>query len=74
MQYKKWYEMRKNKAFSALALSLSVYLRTTFKIDDIREHMDAAAMLYTRITQPFEAGDGINPDYLLQDLVTSKLQ
>ncbi|OWY94160.1 hypothetical protein PHMEG_00036188 [Phytophthora megakarya] len=74
MLYKKWYEMRKNKAFSALALSLSVDLRTMFKIDDIREHMDAAAMLYARITQHFEAGDGINPDYLLQDLVTRKLQ
>ncbi|OWY91616.1 hypothetical protein PHMEG_00039725, partial [Phytophthora megakarya] len=47
---------------------------TTFKIDYIREHMDAAAMLYARITQHFEAGDGINPDYLLQNLVTRKLQ
>ncbi|OWZ01862.1 hypothetical protein PHMEG_00026680 [Phytophthora megakarya] len=65
MQYKKWYEMRKNKALSALALSLSADLRTTFKIDDIREHMDAAAMLYARITQHFEAGD---------DLVTRKQQ
>ncbi|OWZ13359.1 hypothetical protein PHMEG_00013330 [Phytophthora megakarya] len=33
MQFKKWYEMRKHKAFSALALSLSVDLRTKFRID-----------------------------------------
>ncbi|OWY92116.1 hypothetical protein PHMEG_00039011, partial [Phytophthora megakarya] len=32
VKYKEWFEVRKNKAFSALALSLSVDLRTTFKI------------------------------------------
>ncbi|OWZ16142.1 LOW QUALITY PROTEIN: hypothetical protein PHMEG_00010110 [Phytophthora megakarya] len=36
--------------------------------------MNAAAMLYERITQHFEAGDGINSDYLLQGLDTRKLQ
>ncbi|KAE9169433.1 hypothetical protein PF005_g27977 [Phytophthora fragariae] len=36
--------------------------------------MDAAALLFTRITQPLEAGDGINPDYLLQELVTRRLK
>ncbi|OWY95253.1 hypothetical protein PHMEG_00034790 [Phytophthora megakarya] len=65
---------RYDEAEELRPLSLSVDLRTTFKIDDIREHMYAAAMLYARITQHFEAGDGINPDYLLQDLVTRKLQ
>ncbi|KAE9324129.1 hypothetical protein PF001_g3586 [Phytophthora fragariae] len=73
-KYHEWFEARKNKAFSALALSLSVDLRTTFKIDDIRDNMDAAALLFTRITQPLEAGDGINPDYLLQELVTRRLK
>ncbi|KAE8951343.1 hypothetical protein PR001_g33765, partial [Phytophthora rubi] len=33
------------------ALALSVDLRTTFKIDDIRDNMDAAVLLFTRITQ-----------------------
>ncbi|OWY96516.1 hypothetical protein PHMEG_00033198 [Phytophthora megakarya] len=74
VKYKEWFEARKNKPFSALALSLSVDLRTTFKIDDIRDSMNAAALLYSRITQHFEAADGINPDYLLQELVTRKLQ
>jgi hypothetical protein len=46
----KYHELRKNKAFSALALSLSVDLRTTFKIDDIRDNMDADALLFERIT------------------------
>ncbi|KAG2769830.1 hypothetical protein PC116_g16830 [Phytophthora cactorum] len=32
-KYAEWYKARKVKAFSALALSLSVDLRTTFKID-----------------------------------------
>ncbi|OWY96818.1 hypothetical protein PHMEG_00032816 [Phytophthora megakarya] len=74
VKYKEWFEVRKNKAFSALALSLSVDLRTTFKIDDIRDSIDATALLYSRITQHFEAANGINPDYLLQELVTRKLQ
>ncbi|OWY95543.1 hypothetical protein PHMEG_00034428 [Phytophthora megakarya] len=65
---------RYDEAEGLRPLSLSVDLRTTFKIDDIRKHMDAAAMLIARITQRFEAGDGVNPDYLLQDLVTRKLQ
>ncbi|OWY95487.1 hypothetical protein PHMEG_00034499, partial [Phytophthora megakarya] len=49
-------------------------LRTTFKNDDIRDSMDDAALLYSCITQHFEAADGIIPDYLLQELVTRKLQ
>ncbi|GMF22806.1 unnamed protein product [Phytophthora fragariaefolia] len=73
-KYHEWFEARKNKAFSALALSLSEDLRTAFKIDDIRDNMEAAAMLFERITQHFEAGDGINPDYLLQALVTRRLK
>ncbi|GMF44393.1 unnamed protein product [Phytophthora fragariaefolia] len=72
VKYHDWFEARMNKAFSAVALSLSVDLRTTFKIDDIRDNMDAAAMLFECITQHYEAGDGINPDYLLQELATRK--
>ncbi|KAE8963347.1 hypothetical protein PR002_g29313 [Phytophthora rubi] len=48
-KYHEWFGARKNKAFSALALSVD--LRTTFKIDDIRDNMDAAVLLFTRITQ-----------------------
>ncbi|OWZ06307.1 hypothetical protein PHMEG_00021452, partial [Phytophthora megakarya] len=43
-------------------------------LHEIRDNMNAAAMLYERITQHFEADDGINPDYLLLELVTRKLQ
>ncbi|KAG3024903.1 hypothetical protein PC121_g11173 [Phytophthora cactorum] len=41
-KYFVWYETRKNKTISALALSLSLDLRATFKIDAIRDNMDAA--------------------------------
>lgn len=43
-------------------------------MDDIRDNMDAPSMLYATLTQHFEAGDGINPDCLLQDSVTHRLQ
>ncbi|KAE8893643.1 hypothetical protein PF002_g886 [Phytophthora fragariae] len=36
--------------------------------------MDAATLLFTRITQHFKAGDGINPDYLLQEFVARRLK
>lgn len=66
--------MRKNKAFSTLALSLSADLRSAFRVDELRDSMKAASALYNQIVQHFEAGDGINSDYLLQDLVTRKLR
>ncbi|KAG3250470.1 hypothetical protein PI124_g4879 [Phytophthora idaei] len=44
-KYFVWYETRKNKTFSALALSLSSDLRATFKIDAICDNMDAARTL-----------------------------
>ncbi|KAE8885252.1 hypothetical protein PF010_g10079 [Phytophthora fragariae] len=48
-KYHEWFGARKNKVFSTLALSVD--LRTTFKIDDIRDNMDAAVLLFTCITQ-----------------------
>jgi hypothetical protein len=73
-KYTEWYTARKDKAFSALALSLSVDLRATFKIDELRDDMEAASVLWTFITKHFEAGDGINPDYLLRDLMMRMMQ
>ncbi|KAG3193970.1 hypothetical protein PC128_g9782 [Phytophthora cactorum] len=52
-KYFVWYETRKNKTISALALSLSLDLRATFKIDAIRDNMDAA-QLVTRRLKPNE--------------------
>ncbi|KAE9315600.1 hypothetical protein PR003_g18944 [Phytophthora rubi] len=69
-----WYPARKTKAFSVLALSLSVDLRSTFKIDELRDDMEAASVLWQAITKYFEAGYGINPDYLLRDLLMRVLQ
>jgi len=46
-KYTEWYTARKDKAFSALALSLSVDLRATFKIDELRDDMEAASVLWT---------------------------
>ncbi|KAE8970985.1 hypothetical protein PR003_g6795 [Phytophthora rubi] len=73
-KYAEWYSARKNKAFSALALSLSVDLRYTFKVDELRDDMGAASVLWEAITKHFEAGDGINPDYLLRELMMRMLQ
>ncbi|KAJ8537355.1 hypothetical protein ON010_g13243 [Phytophthora cinnamomi] len=74
VKYAEWYTARKSKTFSALALSLSVDMRSTFKIGDLRDDMEAASLLWTFITKHFEAGDGINPDYLLRDLMMRMLQ
>ncbi|KAE9010707.1 hypothetical protein PR001_g16098 [Phytophthora rubi] len=68
------YSARKTKAFSALALSLSVDLRSTFKVDELRDDMEAASVLCQAITKHFEAGDGINPDYLQRELMMRMLQ
>ncbi|KAE9296277.1 hypothetical protein PR003_g23797 [Phytophthora rubi] len=71
----KYYELfsaRKNNAFSAVALSLSVDLRTTFKIDDIRDNIDAAALLLRSTLRSATAS--ILTDYLLQELVTRRLK
>ncbi|KAE9264592.1 hypothetical protein PR003_g32751, partial [Phytophthora rubi] len=73
-KYAEWYSARKTKAFSALALSLSVDLRSTFKVDELRDDMEAASVLWEAITKHFEAGDGINPDYLLRELMMRMLQ
>ncbi|KAG2783340.1 hypothetical protein PC116_g2033 [Phytophthora cactorum] len=72
-KYAEWYKARKVKAVSALALSLSVDLRTTFKIDSIRDQMGAPSLLWQRITEHFEAGDGVNPGYLRRELLNRQL-
>ncbi|KAE8983112.1 hypothetical protein PR001_g23540 [Phytophthora rubi] len=73
-KYTAWYTARNDKAFSALALSLSVDLRATFRIDELRDNMEAASVLWSFITKHFEAGDGINPDYLMRDLMMRMMQ
>ncbi|RAW20638.1 hypothetical protein PC110_g22919, partial [Phytophthora cactorum] len=73
-KYAERYKARKMKAFSALALSLSVDLRTTFKIDSIRDQMEAPSLLWQRITEHFEVGDGVNPDYPRHELMNRQLQ
>nr|KAE8938952.1 hypothetical protein PF009_g11200 [Phytophthora fragariae] len=73
-KYAEWYSARKTKAFSALALSLSVDLRSTFKVDELRDDMEAASVLWEAITKHFEASDGINSDYLLRELMMRMLQ
>ncbi|KAE9241848.1 hypothetical protein PF004_g6873 [Phytophthora fragariae] len=73
-KYAEGYSARKTNAFSALALSLSVDLRSTFKVDELRDDMEAASVLCQAITKHFEAGDGINPDYLQRELMMRMLQ
>ncbi|KAE9019412.1 hypothetical protein PR003_g14847 [Phytophthora rubi] len=55
--------MRKNKAFSALALSLSVDLRSTFRVDELRYNMKAASALYNQIdlvTRKLRQGESVS--------------
>ncbi|KAE9052050.1 hypothetical protein PR001_g868 [Phytophthora rubi] len=73
-KYTAWYTARKGEAFSALALSLSVHLRATFRIDELRDNMEAASVLWSFITKHLQAGDGINPDYLMRDLMMCMMQ
>jgi hypothetical protein len=58
-KYTQCYTARKDMAFLALALLLSVDLRTTFKINELSDNMEATSALWTFITKHFEAGDGI---------------
>ncbi|KAG2889571.1 hypothetical protein PC119_g12315 [Phytophthora cactorum] len=72
VKFTEWYRARMNKAFSALALSVDLLF--TLKVDEIQEDMEAASILWSFITKRFEAGDGINPDYLLRDLMMRLMQ
>ncbi|KAG2771515.1 hypothetical protein PC129_g14756 [Phytophthora cactorum] len=45
-KYAEWYKARKVIDFSVLALSLSVGLLTTLKIDSIRDQMEAPSLLW----------------------------
>eukprot|EP00644_Phytophthora_capsici_P009993 jgi/Phyca11/130059/e_gw1.90.39.1 len=74
-KYAEWYKLRQTKAFSVMALSLSVELRTTFKIDDMRDQTEAASILWKSITDYFEAGDGAVTNYIKDiDLKARKLR
>jgi hypothetical protein len=60
--------------FSALVLSLSSDLRTTFKTTELKDEMEAPSLLLKRIRDHFEAGQGINPVYLKRALLNRVMQ
>lgn len=73
-KYHTWYDTRRVMAFSAMALSLDMNLRELFKVDELREQMEAPSSLWNLITAHFTSGDRVNPDYIKRDLFLRELQ
>lgn len=73
-RYHKWYDRRRVLAFTSMALSLDMNLRDMFKVDDIRDQMEAPSLLWGLITAHFTKGDGVNPDYILREVVNHELK
>ncbi|KAF4037276.1 hypothetical protein GN244_ATG10658 [Phytophthora infestans] len=73
-KYHRWYDTRRVMSFTAMALSLDMNLRDLFKVDELREEMEAPSLLWDRIVAYFTRGDGINPDYILRDLLNRELK
>ncbi|OWZ06819.1 hypothetical protein PHMEG_00020881 [Phytophthora megakarya] len=71
--YHRWFDTRRVMAFTARALSLDMNLRVLFKVDKLRDQMEAPSLLWGRLTAHFAKGDGINPDYILRDLQNREL-
>lgn len=63
-KYNTWYNTRRVLAFKAMALSLDMNLRDLFKVDELRDQIEAPSPLWGRITAHFTKGDGVNPDYI----------
>ncbi|EGZ09237.1 hypothetical protein PHYSODRAFT_389980, partial [Phytophthora sojae] len=57
-KYNTWYNTRRVLAFKAMALSLDMNLRDLFKVDELRDQIEAPSPLWGRITAHFTKGDG----------------
>ncbi|GMF58248.1 unnamed protein product [Phytophthora fragariaefolia] len=66
MKYHTWYNTRRVLAFTAMALSLDMNLRDLFKVDGLRDQIEAPSH--------FTKGDGVNPDYILRNLLNHELK
>ncbi|GMF44743.1 unnamed protein product [Phytophthora fragariaefolia] len=49
-------------------------LRDLFKVDELRDQIEAPSLLWGRITAHFNKGDGVNPDYILRDSLNHELK
>ncbi|GMF28925.1 unnamed protein product [Phytophthora fragariaefolia] len=49
-------------------------LRDLFKVDGLRDQIEAPSLLWGRITAHFTKGDGVNPDYILRNLLNHELK
>ncbi|EEY55270.1 uncharacterized protein PITG_09195 [Phytophthora infestans T30-4] len=56
-KYHTWYDTRRSMAFTTMALSLDMNLREMFKVDELRDQMEAPSLLWNRITAHFTRGD-----------------
>ncbi|KAE8898319.1 hypothetical protein PF005_g3221 [Phytophthora fragariae] len=61
-------------AFMVMVVSLNITLRDLLKMDCLNGQMEVLALLWGRITVHVTEGDGVNPDYILHDLLNHKLK
>ncbi|KAF4142029.1 hypothetical protein GN958_ATG08784 [Phytophthora infestans] len=54
-KYYRWYDTRRVMAFTAMALSLDMNLRDLFKVDELREDMEAPSLLWDELREEMEA-------------------
>ncbi|KAF4044459.1 hypothetical protein GN244_ATG03167 [Phytophthora infestans] len=54
-KYHSWYDTRRVMAFTAMALSLDMNLRDLFKVDELREDMEAPSLLWDELREEMEA-------------------
>ncbi|KAF4148305.1 gag-polypeptide of LTR copia-type [Phytophthora infestans] len=74
LQYLSTWVERSRKAFTTLALSLSVQLRRTLDVERFEPCMDAPSQLWDEIRAHFEQGNGVNPTYLKAQMYNRRLQ
>ncbi|KAG6619111.1 Integrase catalytic core protein [Phytophthora cinnamomi] len=74
LQYLSAWVERSRKAFTTLALSLSVQLRRTLDVERFEPCMDAPSQLWAEIRAHFERGNGVNPTYLKAQMYNRRLQ
>ncbi|POM64420.1 Hypothetical protein PHPALM_20052 [Phytophthora palmivora] len=76
-EYMRW-KSEVTLRFPSLMLSDITYgnerLRDMFKIDELKDQMEAPSLLWGRITAHFTKGDGVNHDYILRDVVNHELK
>ncbi|GMF24206.1 unnamed protein product [Phytophthora fragariaefolia] len=74
MKYHTWNNTRWVLAFTSMVLSLDMNLRDLFKVDELRDQIEAPSLSWGSIMSHFTKGDGVNPDYILRVLLNHELK